>query len=123
MYYGASPGLFQLAKQLRMKPTEAELKLSEILNEQQFKSYNFRWQHPIARYIADFYSHPLKLVIEADGGIHQREEQKYYDKFRDEDMRQYGITVLRFNNQEVLKAPDKVIQEINIQIKKTAAGY
>ena len=63
MYYGASHKLFQLAQKMRLKPTVAESRLEGILAAEPFKKYNFRRQHPIADYIADFYSHSLKFEI------------------------------------------------------------
>jgi very-short-patch-repair endonuclease len=118
MYYGASAILFKLAKQLRLAPTEAEMKLWEVLSAEPFKKYSFRRQHPIATYIADFYSHSLKLVIEADGGIHQKQEHKQYDQFRDTDMVSFGITVLRFTNQQIIEDIEDVKQTIQVQISR-----
>ena len=123
MYYGASYKLFRLAQEMRLTPTIAESKLEKILTAEPFKPYNFRRQHPIASYIADFYSHSLKLVIEADGGIHDEKEQKQYDRFRDSDMQQFGITVLRFSNQQILEEMESVIEKIKsiIQANESAA--
>lgn len=39
----------------------------------------FRPQHPIDIFIADFYCHPVRLVIEVDGGIHKSKDQMEYD--------------------------------------------
>ncbi|MES2621021.1 MAG: endonuclease domain-containing protein [Bacteroidota bacterium] len=112
MYYGASYKLFRLAQEMRLTPTAAESKLEEVLKSEPFKPFNFRRQHPIANYIADFYSHSLKLVIEADGGIHEDKEQKQYDTFRDSDMQQFKIKVLRFSNQQILEETQSVTEKI-----------
>lgn len=72
----------ELAKNLRRFSTEAESILWEILQNRKFRDLKFRRQHPIGRYIADFYCHEIKLVIELDGKIH--ENQKEYDEIRDE---------------------------------------
>ena len=103
MFYGASPKLFGYAKIMREAATEAEAALWNVLNDEPFIAYKFRRQHPIATFIADFYSHKVRIVIEIDGGYHLRKEQKEYDDFRDEDMKKLGISVIRFTNQEVLK--------------------
>ena len=81
MYYGASPILFELSRELREKLTPAESVLWDAIkiNEWHLK---FRRQHPIAIYIADFYCHQIKLVIELDGGYHQNREVKIYDEVR-----------------------------------------
>ena len=122
MYYGASHILFKLAKQLRFAPTEAESKLWELLTSEEFLPYKFRRQHPIANYIADFYCHSQKLVIETDGGVHEKKEQKQYDKFHDSEMQQFEITVLRFSNQEVLEEIERVKQKIKVTIQQKKSG-
>ena len=122
IYYGASPYLFKLAKEMRDAPTEAELILWQLLHVEPFKKYNFRRQHPLAEYIADFYSHPLKLVIETDGGIHLKTEQKQYENFRDEYMHGLGIAVLRFSNQQIFEDAEIVKQMIQQTIAKVEGG-
>jgi len=112
MYYGASAKLFEYAKQMRYAPTEAELLAWGLLNNELFKGFHFRRQHPIATYIADFYLHPVKLVIEIDGGYHQQKFQKEYDDFRDQDMEAFGIAVLRLTNHEMMYSSDTTIIKI-----------
>ncbi|HTB30597.1 MAG TPA: endonuclease domain-containing protein, partial [Bacteroidia bacterium] len=103
MYYGAKPELFEFAKRLRRAPTEAESVMWQILNTNDFRQFKFRRQHPLAKFIADFYSHQLLLVIEIDGGYHLKPEQKEYDTIRNEDMEALGIATLRFTNDEIIK--------------------
>ncbi|HLP51802.1 MAG TPA: endonuclease domain-containing protein [Chitinophagales bacterium] len=122
MYYGAGPKLFEHAKQMRYAPTVAEKKLWDILNAEPYLKHKFRRQHPIARYIADFYSHSLKLVIEVDGGVHTQVEQKEYDEFRDEDMVGFEIIVLRLTNDEVLNECDVAIKKIESYIARCNLG-
>ena len=122
MYYGAAPMLFELAKQLRGRTTTAEEVLWSIIkiNEWHLK---FRKQHPIAIYVADFYCHKLKLVIELDGGYHENKEVKIYDETREKDINQFGITLLRFKNEEVLFNMQQVLTKISNTIallQKTA---
>ncbi|MEO6733678.1 MAG: acetylglutamate kinase [Ferruginibacter sp.] len=115
MYYGASPMLFELAKQLRGRMTVAEEILWDKIkiNEWHLK---FRRQHPIALYVADFYCHKLKLVIELDGGHHENREVKIYDEARERDIEQFGITVLRFKNEEVTFDIEGVLTKISSKI-------
>lgn len=61
----------------------------------------FKPQHQIDIFIADFYCHQLKLVIEIDGGIHQSADQKEYDIGREAELEHWGIKVIRFTNGEV----------------------
>lgn len=111
MYYGANPILFELAEQLRARMTEAEEILwnSIKINEWHLK---FRRQHPISNYIADFYCHHLKLVIELDGGYHENKEVKIYDEKREQDIAEFGVSVLRFKNEEVINNTEKVMKKI-----------
>ena len=48
--------------------TKAEVVLWKALKEANRHGYNFRRQHPIGPYIADFASALDRLVIEVDGG-------------------------------------------------------
>ena len=73
----------------------------------------FRRQHPIGIYIADFYCHKLKLVIEVDGSIHSKKEVKDFDVQREKDLTDWGYTVVRFSNQKVLTEMESVLDEIN----------
>ncbi|MDB5281180.1 MAG: hypothetical protein JWO06_255 [Bacteroidota bacterium] len=118
MYYGAKPVLFEFAKRMRYAPTEAERLMWQILSNSEFRKYKFRRQHPIASFIADFYSHPLLLVIEIDGGYHLKTEQREYDIFRDEDIQAMGITVLRFLNNEIKEQPGVAINKLKDIISK-----
>jgi very-short-patch-repair endonuclease len=51
-----------------------------------FPDYKFRRQHPISNYIADFYCHKLKLIIEVDGSIHFLEKNIKLDEVRQKDI-------------------------------------
>ncbi len=77
MFYGALPIHYELAKQLRNNQTEAEVFLWNNLNSLKILGVNFRFkrQHPILYFIADFYCHKAKLIIEVDGGYHDLPEQ------------------------------------------------
>ncbi len=111
MFYGAKPETFELAKGLRNHVAETEQMLWSYLSKNQLV-VKFRRQHPINNYIADFYCHEYKLVVELDGSIHNNIDQKERDSFRNEEMKALGITVLRFKNQEVIQCPQKIIQSI-----------
>jgi cyclase len=78
MFLGANPNLFAVAKELRLHETEAEKLLWSKLSHKQL-GVRFRRQHPIYSYVADFYCHSCKLVVEVDGPIHDTEENKSYE--------------------------------------------
>jgi very-short-patch-repair endonuclease len=112
MWKGAPPQIFSNAKKLRENPTEAEELLWLALKNNQVNDYKFRRQHPISIYIADFYCHKLKLVIEIDGEYHLSEEQQVLDKERTANIEFNGVKVIRFTNEEVLLKLPEVINKI-----------
>jgi cyclase len=112
MFYGASPILFQLAKELRLNETEAEKYLWLFLSGSQFKGYRFKRQHPILYFVADFYCHKARLVIEVDGGYHSVPEQYEYDINRDFELTELGLKVIRFTNEEVLHDINNTLKKI-----------
>lgn len=74
--------------------------------------FKFRRQHPIGRYIVDFYCARAQLGIELDGGQHAPGGQDHYDAARTQDLAARGIRVLRFWNHDVLQQPEEVLEEI-----------
>ena len=101
MFYNAKPIIFERARYLRDHMTSSEQRLWEYLRGKKLFGYRFRAQHPIDIFIADFYCHLLKLVIEVDGEIHKSEDQLEYDIGREADLEKWGIKVVRFTNEEV----------------------
>jgi very-short-patch-repair endonuclease len=87
---------------------------SRLLRLSQLGGYRFRRQHPIGRYIADFYCPTLKVVVELDGGQHADERQKLHDRTRSSWLQSKQIQVLRFWNSDVLSNPDGVLRSIAI---------
>ncbi len=111
MFAGASNIIFENAKNLRKSMTYAETVLWFHL-KQKPDSYKFRRQHPLGVYIADFYCHKCKLVIEVDGSIHNNEEIIHNDSIRQKFIEESGIKVIRFTNKEVLENVHLVLQKI-----------
>lgn len=79
------------ARRLRREETTAEAVLWETLRGRKFLNLKFRRQHPVNTYIADFYCHQLKLVIEVDGGYHADTDQKIKDEERTKALEEVGI--------------------------------
>ncbi len=115
MFYGALPHIFKFAEELRRNQTLSEKTLWDSLKGKQM-GVKFRRQHPIKNYIADFYCHEKKLVIEIDGGYHYDAEQNEKDKYRSGDLNEFGITVIRFTNNNVTTNLDSVISKIKHEI-------
>ena len=101
MFYNARPIIFERAKVMRENMTQAEKAVWELLKEKKMLGLRFKPQHPIDIFIADFYCHPLKLVIEIDGGIHKSNDKRVYDIGREAELEHWGIKVIRFTNEEV----------------------
>ena len=112
LHLGAKPSVHGHANELRRKETEAEQKLWALLRNRQLKGRKFRRQHAITKYIVDFYCHECKLAIELDGYHHKKDETKEYDKARTALLNEYGITVLRFWNEEVIEEIEMVLEKI-----------
>lgn len=116
MHYGASKFIFQRAEELRKFPTHEEEIVWGYLSGNQLK-VKFRRQHPIFLYVADFYCHSLKLIIEIDGGMHNKAEVKINDAIRQAEIESFGIKVIRFTNKQVIQTPEIILQSISDTIK------
>lgn len=68
-----------------------------------------RCQHPIGPFIADFYYHELKLAIELDGSTN---EVKQKDIKREQFLKEQGLYVIRFNNDDVFTNPHLIEEQI-----------
>lgn len=117
MFYGALAIHFELAKKLRDNQTEAEIFLWNNLGSINIPGVRFKRQHPILYFIADFYCHKAKLVIEVDGGYHNIPEQYIYDRNRDSELEELGLKVIHFTNEQVLFQTEKTLEEIKIVIQ------
>jgi very-short-patch-repair endonuclease len=118
MYFGANLETQELAKFLRRQMTPTEKLLWQSLRNKNIMGVNFRRQHPIFFFIADFYCHELRLVIEVDGPIHQIKERLEKDRNRTAEFDRFGIKVLRFTNQEIKTNINRVIKRIREEIKE-----
>jgi very-short-patch-repair endonuclease len=107
---GTTPEIENAARQLRHRLTPAETKLWQALKNRQLENLRWRCQHPIGRFIVDFYCPARRLIIEVDGGIHQLQQE--YDLARTEHLQEYGYTVIRFSNEAVENDLDSVLATI-----------
>lgn len=118
MFYNAPDILFEFAKNMRNNPTEAECFLWNYISKNQIQGVRFKRQHPVLYFIADFYCHKAKLIVEIDGDYHLEPGQYQYDVSRDMELELLGVKVLRFSNKQVLFEIENVLQLINEEIKK-----
>jgi len=96
------------ARELRKNMTDSETLLWDHLRNRRLSGLKFLRQHPIVYkadyrglnyFIADFYCHEKKTVIELDGPIHETTVE--YDQFRDEELKRLGLLILRLKNEEL----------------------
>lgn len=118
LFKGAGPSLFQNANRMRLvDKTEAEDRLWQALRNRKVENCKFRRQHPIGNFILDFYCHEKKLAVEIDGGYHNEQEQKEHDAARTQVINEFGIRVIRFSNEEVLKDTETTVKKISEALK------
>jgi len=99
-------------KNFRNNATSAEAFLWTYLKNKQLYGRKFRRQHSIFNYIVDFYCAAEKLVIELDGAYHLNTGMQNYDEYRDSQLRDLGLEVLRFENVAVFENTEYVLEQI-----------
>jgi very-short-patch-repair endonuclease len=107
------PSLLQHARDMRKNATHAEDFLWQLVRNRQLLGYKFRRQHPIdQKFILDFFCQELMLGIELDGGYHQAIDQQEYDEGRSYELKELGITILRFTNEEAIWETEKIFKAV-----------
>lgn len=113
------PGMKENARDMRLKPTDAERKLWYKLRELNAQGYHFRRQAPFRSYILDFVEHSAKIVIELDGSQHGLPGQSRKDEIRDQTLARENYRVLRFFNSDVNENIEGVVEAIARQLTPT----
>jgi very-short-patch-repair endonuclease len=111
-----NPKLKELARQLRNDSTKTEIFLWLKLKGKQLYGYDFHRQKPIDNYILDFFCYELMLGIEVDGYSHQLLEVYHKDGIKEKRMNDFGISVLRFSDDQVLNDMENVLRAIEFYI-------
>ena len=112
--------LIKNARSLRKQMTKEEAKLwYQFLR---LYTPRFHRQYVIGNYIADFYCHQARLVVELDGSQHYTPEEMEYDQKRSEYLQSQGLQVLRFSNLDVLQHYKNVCQAIDDAVKQIGTG-
>jgi very-short-patch-repair endonuclease len=110
------------AKEMRAEMTPHEKAMWRLLHEGELIALNWRRQMALGNYVLDFVSHAARLVIEVDGAQHGMTENAAHDAARTEWLASEGYTVLRFWNQEALRAQDDVWRSIHATALQTKAA-
>ncbi len=104
--------LRERSRELRKEMTESEQRLWSYLRGKQILGVQFYRQKPLYHFIVDFYAPKASLVIEVDGSQHMEESYAKRDKERDAILVDMGLEILRFENFQVLKETDAVVEKI-----------
>jgi very-short-patch-repair endonuclease len=114
--------LIRFARDLRKTSTDAERRLWSRLRGERLGGHVFCRQHPLAGYIADFYCHAARLVVELDGGQHYEPDAVAHDQRRTEAMEREGIRVIRFSDYDAMKDTDAVARTILREVEEQLAA-
>ena len=114
------PAILRLARDHRHPLTPAEAKIWARVRNRGI-GFKIRRQHPIWRFIADFYCAEAKLVIEIDGGSHAEPDQAEYDQSRTECLQARGYQVIRIMNEDVHRRLEDALNEIYLVCQERAA--
>ena len=98
------------ARTLRRKSTFPERLVWSRLRDRRCYGLKFRRQHPIGRFVADFFCETAGVVVELDGRSHA--DQAKYDWIRQQWLEQQGLRVLRFPHARVLEDLHDLIESI-----------
>jgi very-short-patch-repair endonuclease len=112
-----SPELKKRRRDLRNNLTKAEVTLWKYIKGNQLEGRKFRRQFSVGNYILDFYCFEEKLAIELDGKEHYTEGSYEYDLSRDSFLKAQGITILRFENEDIFKCTEEVLEKIKSYFK------
>jgi len=116
--------LLAFARKLREEQTDAEKLIWFLLRDRRVHGAKFRRQHPLEidgrKIILDFYCHEATLAIELDGSQHFELASK--DEARTAALKEQGIEVLRFWNNDVLATTEVVLEAIWNALEKKIPG-
>jgi very-short-patch-repair endonuclease len=112
------PRLKRPARKLRCEMSDAERMLWQRLRRKQLHGIQAYRQKPLGRWVVDFYLPAARLVVEVDGGQHFTEEGTAKDAVRTRALNRMGLRMLRFDNLQVLKETDAVVEVIWVAIEE-----
>ncbi len=112
--------LKSVARILRKAMTPWEAKLWYYLRGNKFYGLKFKRQVPMGNYIVDFCCQEKKIVIELDGGQHTELEIMEKDKLKQEFLQDSRYVILRFQNIDVDKNIEGLLEEIRKAITSVA---
>ena len=104
--------VFHLARHMRKNMTKTESLLWQRLRARRLGGFKFLRQHVVHGFIADFYCHELRLLVEVDGEVHEQMSACMRDNERDFQLAAHGYYTLRIRDSDVLINIDMVCLRI-----------
>ncbi len=112
-----NPKLKERARQLRKNSTKAEIKLWMYLKGRQMMGFDFHRQKPIDNFIVDFFCKELMLAIELNGYTHTFEKVVDRDEKKEQRLRELGVRIIRFKDDDVMNNIEGVLAGIEDWVK------
>ena len=103
----------QKARKLRRAVTAAEQRAWWLLRDRNLLGLKFRRQHPIGKFVVDFYCQQSRLAVELDGSAHAQPREARRDSAKDATLRRLGVRVLRLPNGMVLEDPELFCRKVS----------
>ena len=104
----------------RARSLRQEMSLPEVVLWQALCSrphgFKFRRQHPVGAFVADFYCHAIKFIVELDGDTHAGREAS--DEVRTMLLSRSGHNVARFYNTDVFDHLPEVLEAIYCECER-----
>ncbi|MBI1940316.1 MAG: DUF559 domain-containing protein [Acidobacteria bacterium] len=92
--------------------TPAEDQAWWLLRNRGLSGLKFRRQHPVGKYVVDFYCSQAHLAVELDGSAHAQPSQARKDAAKVAYLRRMGICVLRLPNKMVAEDPAMFLAKV-----------
>jgi very-short-patch-repair endonuclease len=116
--YSNLPDLKPRRQSLRSSMTHAEIALWQALKRSQLAGRKFRRQHSIGSFVLDFFCPAESLAVELDGSSHDSAAANERDEIRDAFLSSIGISVMRFENRDVMENLEGVLAAISSRFKR-----
>jgi very-short-patch-repair endonuclease len=100
------------ARHLRKNATRGETALWHMLRRRQIAGHRFRRQHPIGPFVVDFVCLERRVIIEADGYVHDTVSRQLRDIERDRWLETQRFRILRLTNEQIQTDPEATLARI-----------
>lgn len=109
------------ARALRKNETPHEKRFWKLLRELNREGANFRRQANVGHRVFDFADLGRKILIELDGGVHERADVQEADKEKEIDAILRGYRVVRITNEELAADPGAVMERLRLIVSRPSS--